>query len=103
MSPTYQNPHAIAATLLYRPEPVFRFACCELDGVRCRFLGDILLVNLALDNRADFRGEDDCSLLASDQNTKYERVLQRISVCLFEVILRNTINLLGLRKIENSS
>ena len=54
MSPTYQNPHA--ATLLYRPEPVFWFACCELDDVRCQFLGDILLVNLALDNRADFRG-----------------------------------------------
>jgi hypothetical protein len=101
MSPTYQSPHA--ATLLYRPEPVFWFACCELDDVRCQFLGDFLLVNLALDNRADFRGEDDCSLLASDQNTKYERVLQRISMCLFEVILRNTINSLGLRKIENSS
>ena len=55
MSPTYQNPHA--ATLLYRPESVFWFSCCELDNVRCQFLGDILLVNLALDNRADFRPE----------------------------------------------
>ena len=71
--------------------------------MRCQFLGYFLLVNLALDNRADFRGEDDGSLLASDQNTKYERVLQHISVCLFEVILRNTVNSLGLREIENSS
>jgi hypothetical protein len=55
MSPTYQNPHA--ATLLYHPEPVFRFACCELDDVRCQFLGDILLVNLALDNRATSVGK----------------------------------------------
>jgi hypothetical protein len=65
-------------------------------------LGDFLLVNPALNNHADFQGEDDCSLLASDQNTKYEWVLQRISVCLFELILLNTINSLGLRKIENS-
>ena len=102
MSLTYRSPHA--ATLLYRPESVFQFACCGLDDdVRCQLLGDFLLVNLALDNHADFRGGDDCSLLASDRNTKYEWVLQRISVCLFELILRNTINSLGLRIIENSS
>ena len=61
---THRGPRS--ATLLDCRESVARRACGELDDLGCQFLRNLLLVNLALDNRADFRRENDGSFLAAN-------------------------------------
>ena len=89
--PTHWSPDA-ATLLLYRCESFMRFACGELDDLGCHILGDFLPVHLALGDRADFCGEDNIYLLTSNQDTKYIRMFQRISMRLLKVCLRNTVN-----------